>query len=206
VTLQLYNCVKYLGVNIDSKLSWKDQCDYVCRRAHNMLSFLERKFSRSPLKVKEQCYFTLVRPLLEYGCTAWDPYLTGHIDQLEKVNRRAARFVTGNHLRKHGNTAKNMKNLGWPPLRDRRSRLKLSMFYKIRNDFVCVPRKDLIPNSRKPGQYVYPPPKINSHLGSFFPSTIRLWNSIPHELKSNPSFDGFEDSLVKLTFTLSTSD
>ena len=206
VTLQLYNSVKYLGVNIDCKLSWKDQCDYVCRRAHNMLSFLERNFSRCPLKVKEQCYFTLVRPLLEYGCTAWDPYLTGQIEQLEKVNRRAARFVTGNHLREHGNTAKNMENLGWPPLSDRRSRLKLSMFYKIRNDLICIPREDLIPNPRKPDQYLYPSSKINSHLHSFFPSTIRLWNSIPSELKSNPSFDGFKDSLVNITFTPSTSD
>ena len=96
VTLQFFNAVKYLGVTIDAKLSWKEQCDNVCRKAHFMLSFLERNFFRCPPKVKEQCYFALVRPLLEYGCTAWDPYRLGQIEQLEKVNKRAARFVTGN--------------------------------------------------------------------------------------------------------------
>jgi len=114
------------------------------------------------------------------------------------------RFVTGNHLREHGNTAKNMENLGWPPLSNRKSRLKSSMFYnKIRNDLICIPCEESIPNPRKPDQYVYPSSKINSHLGSFYPSTIRLWNSINSELKFNPSFDGFKDSLVNITFVSS---
>ena len=99
MTLQFFNAVKYLGVTIDAKLGWKEQCDNVCRKAHLMLSFLEGNFSRCPPRVKEQCYFILVRPLLEYGCTAWDPYRSGQIDQLERVNKRAARFVTGNRLR-----------------------------------------------------------------------------------------------------------
>jgi len=165
-----------------------------------MLSFLELNFSRCPLKVKEQCYFTLVRPLLEYECIAWDPYFTGQIEQLEKVNCRAARFVTGNHF-VNTETAKKKENLGWPPLSDRESRLKLSMFNKIRHDLICIPCEDMIPNPRKPGQYVYPSSKTNSHLGSFFPSTIRQWKSVPFELKSNPSFDSFKDSLVNLPFT-----
>ena len=166
-----------------------------------MRSFLERIFSRCPPKVKEQCYFTLVRPLLEYGCTAWDPYEIGHIEKLEKVNKRAARFVTGNHLREHGNTLKNMETLGWPPLIDRRTRLKMSMLYKTTNNLICVPSKDLVPNPRKPGTFRVPSSSVNSHLGSFFPSTIRLWNSVPYELRSKPSLDGFKDSLVHLTLS-----
>ena len=74
VILQFSNSVKYLGVTIDSKLSFKEQCDSMCHRANFMLSFLERNFYRCPQKVKEQCYFTLVRPLVEYACNAWDPY------------------------------------------------------------------------------------------------------------------------------------
>ena len=89
VILQFFNSVKYLGVTIDSKLSFKEQCNNVCHRAHFMLSFLERNFSRCPQKIKEQCYFALVRPLVEYGCTAWDPHEKVKIELLEKVNKRA---------------------------------------------------------------------------------------------------------------------
>ena len=199
VTLQFFNAVKYLGVTIDAKLSWKEQCDNVCRKAHFMLSFLERNFFRCPPKVKEQCYFALVRPLLEYGCTAWDPYRLGQIEQLEKVNKRAASFVTGNSLRVHGNTQKNMETLGWPPLYIRRSHNKLSMFYKIRNELICIPSEDLKPNIRKPDSFVIPSSSIDAHKHSFFPSTIRLWNSLPPKTKSSPSLTSFKVSLEKIT-------
>ena len=36
----------------------------------------------------------LVRPILEYGSSDWDPHYGGLIDDLEKVQKRAARFVT----------------------------------------------------------------------------------------------------------------
>ena len=206
VTLQFFNAVKYLGVTIDAKLGWKEQCDNVCRKAHLMLSFLERNFSRCPPRVKEQCYFTLVRPLLEYGCTAWDPYRSGQIDQLERVNKRAARFVTGNRLREHGNTQKNMDNLGWPPLIERRSRNKVSMLYKIRTDQICIPSEDLKFNARRQDSYSIPYSSVDAHKHSFFPSTIRLWNSLPSKSKSSPSLTSFKASLENITFHHSLSN
>ena len=57
-----------------------------------------------------------MRPILDYGCTSWDPYRSYQIEKLELINKRAARFVTGNFSRVHGNTNKNMEILGWPPL------------------------------------------------------------------------------------------
>ena len=35
-----------------------------------------------------------MRPILEYGSSVWDPYYEGLIEDLEKVQKRAARFVT----------------------------------------------------------------------------------------------------------------
>ena len=40
-------------------------------------------------------YPALVRSKLEYGRVARDPYLKSDIDKLEKLQRSAARFVTG---------------------------------------------------------------------------------------------------------------
>ena len=203
VILQFSNSVKYLGVTIDSKLSFKEQCDSMCHRANFMLSFLERNFYRCPQKVKEQCYFTLVRPLVEYACTAWDPYDNDKIKKLELINNRAARFVTGNNLREHGNTLKNMETLGWPPLQQRRFKAKLSMLYRIRKDLISIPHDHLVPNFRsvKPDCYVPPDSSVNAHLHSFFPSAGRLWNSIPGELKSSPSLDIFKGRLAKITIS-----
>ena len=131
VNLETFKSVKYLGVIIDSNLNWEEQCNNIYKKASYILSFLERNFNKCPKNVKENCINALVRPILDYGCTAWDPFRILQIDKLELLNKRAARFVTGNNIREHGNTEKNMKLLGWPPLADRRSKIKLSMLYKI---------------------------------------------------------------------------
>ena len=125
IPLKIFNSVKYLGVTIDSKLTWTDHVSNTYNKANFMMSFLERNFFRCPPHVKEHCYNALVRPILEYGCSAWDPYRKFQIDHLEKINKRAARFITGNYNREPGNTQKNMLTLGWSPLLERRKNQKL---------------------------------------------------------------------------------
>ena len=49
-----------------------------------------------PQDVKEAAYKSMVRPILEYGSTVWDP-CNGLNDELENVQKRAARFVTRNY-------------------------------------------------------------------------------------------------------------
>ena len=43
--------------------------------------------------LKELTYTSLVRSILEYSSTVWDPFYQKDIDRLERVQRRAARFV-----------------------------------------------------------------------------------------------------------------
>jgi len=45
------------------------------------------------IEAKNLAYLSLVRPHLEYAAAAWDPYIAKDIQQLERVQRRAARFV-----------------------------------------------------------------------------------------------------------------
>ena len=170
-----------------------------------MLSFLERNFYKCPPNVKEQLFNALIRPILEYGCSVWDPFKTCQINKLELLNNRAARFITGNHTREHGNTHKNMIALGWSPLSERRAKNKLIIFYKILHDQIHIPRVDLVQslNPRKPLNFLIPQSSVDCHLHSFFPSTIRLWNSLPNHIKSSASVSTFKDSINK--FTLKTS-
>ena len=202
IPLKLFTQVKYLGVTIDSKLCWNDHTNALYNKASRMLGFLERNFYKCPSNVKEQVFNALVRPLLDYGCTAWDPYRGYQSDKLEMINKRAARFVTGNHIRTHGETSRNMRTLGWTPLSERRAKIKLVMLQRIKTNEIEITSDDLKLTDcpRFPMNYQRTQSStVDSHLHSFFPSTIRLWNSVPTQIKSSTTVTGFKKSLDTIT-------
>ena len=61
---------------------------------------------------------------------AWDPYYLNDIQTLEKIQRRAARWVMKDYSRYSSVTAM-LHELNWPPLQLRRKINRLQMFYKI---------------------------------------------------------------------------
>ena len=85
--------VKYLGVTIDERLSFNEHINRISHRANSIKALLQRNIKSCPLKVKDNCYKTMVRPIMEYACTVWSPYTRKNIQGLEAVQRRAARFV-----------------------------------------------------------------------------------------------------------------
>ena len=98
--------IKYLGVTITKALKWNAHISNVCTKANRTLVFCVFLFRRNlfscPQDVREAADKGLVRPILEYGSSVWDPHYEGLIDDLEKVQTRAAtcRFVTRNYIKK----------------------------------------------------------------------------------------------------------
>ena len=54
-----------------------------------------------------------MRPILEYGSSVWEPYTLVIQDKLEKVENRAATFVTRNYTREEGSMAGILEQLIW---------------------------------------------------------------------------------------------
>ncbi|KAL8574795.1 hypothetical protein ACOMHN_031902 [Nucella lapillus] len=88
-------------------------------------------------KIKEQAYKAMVRPVLEYSSTVWDPYTAEEINQLESVQNAAARYVVGDYRRTTSITAL-LNRLKWPSLQKRRTAARLTMLYKIRHKKASV--------------------------------------------------------------------
>ena len=67
------------------------------QKAKSTLGFLTRNLKHCPKSCKKTVYLALVRSTLEYSAVVWDPHLQKDIDQLERVQRRSARFITGDY-------------------------------------------------------------------------------------------------------------
>ena len=81
------------AILIDSKLSFNQHIDNVCKKANSVLSFVRRNLTKCSCKIKEDMYLTCVKSALEYAARAWAPYSRQSIKKLEPVQRQAAHFV-----------------------------------------------------------------------------------------------------------------
>ena len=81
--------------------------------------------------VKETAYKTLVRPILEYCSSIWDPYQVGLREDIEAIQRRAVRFVAG-RFDHHASVMEMLQELGWESLEERRRSFRESLLRKFR--------------------------------------------------------------------------
>ena len=116
-TLEVIDSSKYLGVTISKDLAWKKHIDNTVNKANRTLGVIRRNLGDCTAPVKAAAYSTLVRPVLEYSSTVWDPHQSSDIHNLEQVQRRAARFVNHNYTERTPGCVTNMvQSLGWESL------------------------------------------------------------------------------------------
>ena len=77
-----------------------------------------------------------------------------------------------------------LQRLGWSTLEQRRNSLKNFMLYKIIHGIVHIDYDEVLTRNENPTRghsqrYCIPPTRINAYHHSFFPSTIRKWNTLP---------------------------
>ena len=188
-TLQTVTDSKYLGITFNNKLTWQNHINATTTKANNVLGFVRRNLHDCSLKVKSAAYTTMVRPILEYSATVWDPHLQKEINQLESVQRRAARFVTNNYYNREPGCVTNMlKQLKWDSLQERRQNLRLGFLHKINNNLVDVNINSYVKrsDSRTRGNQRFHQEHTKNQIlyNSFFPRTVRDWNKLPPKITS----------------------
>ena len=98
LVLETVTFSKYLGVDISSDLTWRSHVYRIIGSATKTLNFARRNIKTKHPGVREMAYYTLVRPQLEYAAAVWDPHTKGKTSQVEKVQRRTARWVSSNYV------------------------------------------------------------------------------------------------------------
>ena len=193
--LQTTKSSKYLGVTLTDDMSWTEHTENVAAGGSRTVGFLRRNFSSCSTTVKAATYTTMVRPVLEYASVVWDPHLQKNIDNLEGVQRSAARYVTNTYSdRTPGTVTRLLNKLQWDSLENRRSNNRLQMLFKIDKHLVDLDRAHFYHQGdhRTRGNKIYQERLDHpAHFNSFFPRTLRQWNKLPPSATTAPTLEAF---------------
>ena len=131
-------------------MRWNTHVSNVCTKATRTLGFLRRNLYSCPQEVKEAAYKGLVRPVLDYGSSVWDSPGVVLQEELKRVQKRAARFVTGNYNYETRSMTGILGQLKCESLKKRRKDNRLILLYKgLKGNAASVPTDDLIPKTRR---------------------------------------------------------
>ena len=119
-----------------------------------------------------------------------------------QLQRRAARFVTNRY---HNKSSVNdmLGNLKWQTLEERRTNARLTMLYKIKKPKEVNIEADhkLIPTNRKlrntnSNCFQLPSCNTTTRKESFYPRTIRDWNTLPNSVTVASSLESLKRLLA----------
>ena len=196
--IETVSSIKYLGIILSNDLSWSAHINATCCQAKRIIGFLYRHFHLADSNCLTRLYHAIVVPILDYGASIWDPHHTTYIGKLERVQELAAKVAT----RRWTDDGPNLvKQLTWPSLKMRRQYLKLCLCRRILHGGSLIPPSVFTPHPSSTVRHVNSSPiflprvRTNYHRGSYFISTIPLWNNVPDEITSLTSHLGFKKHL-----------
>jgi hypothetical protein len=141
-------------------------------------------------------FLTFIRPILEYASEIWFNFVQFNSNRLEKVQIEAVRIFCG--FPSYASIASIYKETGWDRLKVGTEVNNLTLFYKIYNNLTPEYLSYLIPPTVSETS--------NYHLGinsqnisqqanrfallqqSFLSTTIKLWNTLNLNIRTNPYF------------------
>ena len=193
----------YLGVTIRKDLKWDDHINRVTAKANRTLGLVRRNIKTNNQEIKTVAFNTLVRPVLDYASSVWDPHLQKDIAKVQAVQRRAARYVC-NRFHNTSSPSDMLTELDWEPLATRRAKIKLCTFYRIHYGLVDISFPPYIhlapPRARRSHDLAYFEVSTTTayYRNSFYPNTVTLWNGLPAAVASAPTLITFKAALAPL--------
>ena len=129
--IEVVHETKYLGVMIDKNLKWGSQAKFLrtkISRALGLLKYAKQFVQEDTLR---NMYLSIVEPHLSYCCSVWGCCGDTKLNNLQKLQNRAARIVTGSPF--DSLAAPLLQRLGWLSVDRLAHRETSTMVYKSLN-------------------------------------------------------------------------
>jgi hypothetical protein len=198
------NSAKNLGVIIDSKLSWEEQANLVCKKAYGSLFSLFKLQKFIPQNLKARLISALVMPHFDY-CDFVCSDITKNVEKrIQRVQNTCIKFIEG--LKKYDHVSHIYKKLNILKCEQRRSLHALTLIYRTINTPQNTPKyiSELITTlksthkrnnrSTKTSLLSIPYHRTARYDKSFIVKYSRMWNDLPTVIRESSSLRTFKMS------------
>ena len=142
VKLPFVKSAKYLGVEIDSKLSWSNHINGLCKKLSSQLYILIRLKQFLPTDDINCVYYGIFQSIIDYCITVWGSAAQKYLCKIQKLQNRAARLLAQNfdwNIR----GIDIVRGLGWQNVKERYGFLSCCLTYKSLNNLASYYLSDL---------------------------------------------------------------
>ena len=200
--LEVVQKTKYLGVQIDCNLDWKEQIKAVSTKVSRAIGFLKHAKSFLSMASLKTLYTGIVEPHFRYCCSVWGCAGSTDINQLQKLQNRAARIITNSSFDTPSRPL--ITELGWMAVEELIGIESKTMVFKSLNDLApqylcnlfiknsaCSSR--ILRNTETDLRLLKKRSANGQKCFSF--RGAKLWNSLPAESKTVSSLGSFKKSI-----------
>lgn len=211
VQLERVTSEKDVGVIVTSSLSWDSHVHTIIAKANKLLGLLKRTCPfLTDVSVRRSLYLALVKSQLCYATQVWSPAQFSLKSQLERVQRRATRWILGTRIGEMSYRDRLIK-LNLLPLAYDRELKDLVFLYKCLNNYTDLNILNFVSfishsRTRRSNSFNLTTPscKTSTFQASYFNRTVKLWNYVctlsPPSKFSNPT--AFQTFVAKHMFSL----
>ena len=190
-----------MGVWISNNLTWRKQVLEQCSKANKLLGFVKR--STRNITSQSACrtlYLTLVRSQVGYATQVWSPQSVELISRLERVQRRASKYILGLPFLCEASYEQRLKKLKLLPISYWHEYLDMMFLFKVSCGAINLPRSVLptqnlnvrTTRSVQPNCLQFRTKKCYTATYQQFYTirSTRIWNTLPKLItnKSNSLF------------------
>ena len=230
VALDYVDSEKDLGIDINSRLNFSDQCERLYSKANQQFGLTKRTcYFVNDIKRKRALYLSLIRSQFEHCSPIWRPTGKTMIGKLENLQKRCIKWILSEEcLRYHdyGTYIQKCRQVRILPLSKRFDFNDLVLFYKVLNSLIplqlpgylkffdgnsrlrsCHLDHLCIVSSLRPRTNVISDSNKNCALNkSFFYRTHLQWNLLPLEIRSIHNITAFRSEVLKFLWNSVLTD
>ena len=209
--LECVSEIKFLGITVDNKLSWKSHIVSICNTISRNIGVINRLKSHIPSSSLLTLYSSLILPYLNYGILAWGNTHKILLDRLLLLQKKSLRIISNTTARSHTNKLFLQNKI--LKIEDLYSFQLGQFMYNYNNNSLPSAFNNMFPTNQS--FHNYPTRRSNEfHLpllrtllaqNTFIYTGPHFWNSLDNDIKYTRTLNSFK-SKFKSVFLQSYTD